>query len=122
MFIKYFIRLILSLSFFITVNYSCFAQFQDTLISYKPIELQKLASFIAPAIFVGYGLISLSDKSEIRILDLTTRSELQEDHPLFAAHVDNYIQFAPAVMAMGLNLDWLCRLYYCHCYRCIKNV
>jgi membrane-associated phospholipid phosphatase len=30
---------------------------------------------------------------------------LQEDHPRFAAHVDNYIQFAPAAAVFLLNLS-----------------
>lgn len=63
----------------------------------------KLQAFIVPAVFVGYGLVSLGDNL-VRNLDFTTRNELQEDHPLFAAHLDNYLQFAPAVAVYGLNL------------------
>ncbi|HKG05942.1 MAG TPA: phosphatase PAP2 family protein [Pedobacter sp.] len=75
------------------------AQVQDTAYA-KP----KVASFIVPALFVGYGLISLSGKNVIRDLDLTTKDELQEDHPLFAAHADDYLQFAPAAAVYGLRL------------------
>jgi len=75
------------------------AQEQDTL-SYKP----KIGAFIIPTVFIGYGLVSLSGKYEIRHLDLTTKDELREDHPLFAAHVDDYMQFAPAAAVYGLHL------------------
>lgn len=75
------------------------AQIQDTLV-YKP----KLKAFIIPTVFISYGLVSLMGKNPIRDLDLTTRNELQEDHPLFAAHVDNYLQYAPAAAVYGLHL------------------
>lgn len=60
-------------------------------------------SFIVPAVFIGYGLLSLGNNG-IRRLDFSTRAELQEDHPLFANHLDNYMQFAPAVAFYGLSL------------------
>jgi membrane-associated phospholipid phosphatase len=63
----------------------------------------KIKSLIVPAVFIGYGLVSLGDNA-IRDLDKTTKNELQEDHPLFAAHVDDYSQFAPALAVFALNL------------------
>lgn len=77
----------------------CRSQSSDTLF-YKP----KTEVFILPTMFIGYGLISLSGKNMIRNLDFTTRDELQEDHPLFVAHLDNYLQFAPAAAVFSLNL------------------
>ncbi|HMI01314.1 MAG TPA: phosphatase PAP2 family protein [Pedobacter sp.] len=75
------------------------AQVQDT--SYaKP----KISSFIIPTVFIGYGLVSLAGKNPVRDLDLTTKDELQEDHPLFAAHADDYLQFAPAAAVYGLHI------------------
>ncbi|WP_048906327.1 phosphatase PAP2 family protein [Pedobacter sp. V48] len=68
--------------------------------SYKP----KVAAFIIPAVFIGYGMISLTGDNVIRRLDYSTKDELQEDHPLFAAHADDYMQFAPAAAVYGLNL------------------
>lgn len=35
---------------------------------------------------------------------MTTKNELQEDHPLFTAHADNYLQFSPAAVVFGLHL------------------
>jgi hypothetical protein len=75
------------------------AQLQDTL-NYKP----KVSAFIIPSVFISYGLVSLIGKNPIRDLDLTTKDELQEDHPLFAAHADDYMQFAPAIAVYGLHL------------------
>ncbi|MCX2480960.1 phosphatase PAP2 family protein [Pedobacter sp. MC2016-15] len=77
----------------------------------SPVSVMKLRgqnpptvkSFIVPAVLVSYGLLSLGNNA-IRTLDFNTRAELQEDHPLFANHVDNYLQFAPMVAVYGLNL------------------
>jgi len=79
----------------------CNAQVADTLPqkTYCP----KVASFVLPAALIGYGLFSLAGENPVRSLDLTTKNELQEDHPLFAAHADNYLQFAPAAIAFGLQ-------------------
>ena len=63
----------------------------------------KVKSFIVPAVLISYGLVSLGNNA-IRTLDFNNRAELQEDHPLFANHVDNYLQFAPMVAVYGLNL------------------
>ncbi|KLT66798.1 PA-phosphatase [Pedobacter sp. BMA] len=63
------------------------------------------AAFIAPAILIGYGFVAVYDKGALRELDLSTKYELQEDHPLFAAHVDDYLQLAPAAAVYALNLS-----------------
>lgn len=80
----------------------CTAQNMDTVATsvYRP----KVTPFIIPTIFIGYGLISFAGKNPIRSLDLTTKNELQEDHPLFAAHADNYLQFSPAAIVFAMNL------------------
>lgn len=82
----------------------CFAQQTDTAqlkqIDYRP----KISAFILPAALIGYGLVSLGN-NPIRDLDLTTKDELQEDHPLFAAHADDYVQFAPALAVYAFNLS-----------------
>lgn len=92
----------------------CYAQQKDSLdtisvkqhvlinsgIDYKP----KVTSFIIPAVFISYGLVSLTNFQPVKQLDKSTKDELQEDHPLFAAHADNYLQFAPAAAVYALNL------------------
>lgn len=60
-------------------------------------------SFIIPAVLISYGLVSLGNNA-VRRLDYSTKDELQEDHPLFANHLDNYLQFAPMAAVYGLNL------------------
>lgn len=62
-----------------------------------------LKSFIVPAVLVTYGLISLGNNA-IRNLDYSTKAEITEDHPLFAHHLDNYLQFVPAAAVYGLDL------------------
>lgn len=63
----------------------------------------KLGSFIVPAVFLGYGALSLGNNA-VRNLDYSTRNELQEDHPLFANHADDYLRFVPAAAVYALNL------------------
>lgn len=77
----------------------------------RPISVMKLRgqnppnikSFIIPAVLISYGVVSLSNNA-IRTLDFSTKAEIQEDHPLFAHHLDNYLQYAPMVAVYGLNL------------------
>ncbi|WP_316734621.1 phosphatase PAP2 family protein [Pedobacter aquatilis] len=64
-----------------------------------------VVSFIAPAVLAGYGFAAVYDKGALHQLDMSTKAELQEDHPLFAAHVDDYMQFAPAAAVYALNLS-----------------
>ena len=84
--------------YFLTIPPLC-AQVKDTTVSEA-----KISSFVLPAALIGYGIISLAGNNVIRDLDRTTKEEIQEDHPLFAAHADNYLQFAPAAAVYGLNL------------------
>jgi hypothetical protein len=64
---------------------------------------KKLHSYIIPTVFVGYGLISLGNNG-IRDLDLSTKAELSEDHPKFAAHVDDYAIFSPLLAMYALDI------------------
>ncbi|MBB4106450.1 phosphatase PAP2 family protein [Pedobacter zeae] len=65
----------------------------------------QVTAFIAPVVLMGYGFAAVYDHGALKQLDVSTRAELQEDHPLFAAHVDDYIQFAPAAAVYALNLS-----------------
>lgn len=62
-------------------------------------------AFIAPAVLAGYGFAAVYNNGALKQLDESTKAELQEDHPLFAAHVDDYLQFAPAAAVYALNLS-----------------
>ena len=83
-------------------------QLQDTVPTRQSMMLRgqnppSVQSFIVPAVFVTYGLISLGNNA-VRRLDYSTKAEITEDHPLFAHHLDNYMQFAPAAAVFGLDL------------------
>ncbi|MHA4895343.1 phosphatase PAP2 family protein [Pedobacter sp. PWIIR3] len=75
------------------------AQVKDSL-TYKP----RLREFVVPVTFIGYGALSVIGNNPVRALDFTTKDELTEDHPKFAAHADDYLQFAPAAAVYALNL------------------
>lgn len=77
------------------------AQRQDSLSTKK--NTFKVAPFIIPVIFLGYGAMG-GGNNFVHDLDVTTRAELQEDHPLFSLHADNYLQYAPAAAVYALNL------------------
>lgn len=64
----------------------------------------KATSFIVPAVFLGYGVISLTGDNVIRRLDYSTNGELQEDHPSFAFKADDYLRYAPVIAIYGLDL------------------
>ncbi|HMI01906.1 MAG TPA: phosphatase PAP2 family protein [Pedobacter sp.] len=64
---------------------------------------QKAIAFVVPAVFIGYGVVSLAGNNVIRRLDYTTNNELQEDHPTFALKVDNFTRYAPAVAVYALD-------------------
>ncbi|WP_162996491.1 phosphatase PAP2 family protein [Mucilaginibacter celer] len=62
----------------------------------------KIPSYIPPAAFVAYGLLSLKVKV-VRNLDYSVRDDLNKDHPGFHTNVDNYLQYAPIISVYGLN-------------------
>jgi membrane-associated phospholipid phosphatase len=80
----------------------CFTQVLDSTVT-KLTAPNKLKSYIIPAIFIGYGALSLSENNLIRHLDYSTHAELAEDHPTFALKLDNYAQYAPLVATYGLD-------------------
>lgn len=63
----------------------------------------KVAPFIIPAVFIGYGLMAKGDNF-IRELDRSTQAELQEDHPFFSKSADDFMRYVPALAVYGLNL------------------
>lgn len=58
-------------------------------------------NLIAPAVFIGYGIVSLNNDA-LKELNTSTRYEIYEHQPNHL-HLDNYTQYAPAVMVYGLN-------------------
>lgn len=62
-----------------------------------------LPSLAISATGVGYGIIALH-KNDFRKLNFSTKNEIEEDHPHFLTHVDNYLQLSPAAAVIGLNI------------------
>lgn len=56
---------------------------------------------IAPAVFIGYGVVCLENDG-LKGINLSTREEIGEHKPRHIA-LDNYTQYAPAAMVYGLN-------------------
>lgn len=101
----------------LAITTTCSAQQQDTTsnVRLNPIAIKNITEeikpekfrvvhFIAPVVLMGYGFATVYDHGSLKELDLSTKAELQEDHPKFAYHADDYIQFAPALAVYGLNL------------------
>ncbi|WP_245681331.1 phosphatase PAP2 family protein [Arcticibacter eurypsychrophilus] len=82
------------------------SQDTDTLLNasefsaYRPPEIKGL---IVPAVAIAYGFTALHNKL-LGQLDFSTNAELREDHPNFALHADNYLQYAPIFAVYGLDL------------------
>jgi membrane-associated phospholipid phosphatase len=67
------------------------------------VEQNKLQykNFIIPAVFIGYGIASLHIPA-LKQLNLSTHDEVEEDKPR-KLMLDNYTQYAPAVLVYALN-------------------
>jgi len=61
----------------------------------------KYKKLIVPAVLVSYGVASLEIKP-LKQLNFSTRDEINEHQP-YRTKLDNYSQFAPAVLVYGLN-------------------
>ena len=111
-----FLFLILSLCFFYSAN----AQVEDTVLyqnraTSKDYKLPGdsiisrghrhavITSLIIPTTLITYGFICLENKG-LKQIDKSTGFEINEDHPAFLTHVDNYLQYVPALAVYGLNL------------------
>ena len=59
--------------------------------------------YIFPATLISYGIMSLNNKPLLK-LDWSTKAELLEHNPQFAAKADNYLQYAPLAGMYSLDL------------------
>lgn len=68
-------------------------------------DLQSLnvSSVLIPAAGIVYGVLALH-KGSLKTLDISTRNELLEDHNTLHTHIDNYLQYSPAAVVIGLNI------------------
>lgn len=69
------------------------ASIQSTRLNYK--------SLIVPAALISYGVAGLTT-NKLKQLNFSTRTEINEHQPT-RIKLDNYTQYAPAVMVYGLN-------------------
>lgn len=115
---KIYLRFLLSVLFFLPFFTACMAQqpspsaevIDSTVLNtHRDFQMEKsrirATGFIAPVVLMGYGFIAVGNNGALKQLDISTKDELQEDHPRFAAHVDDYAQFAPALAVFALNLS-----------------
>ncbi|WP_316821041.1 phosphatase PAP2 family protein [Pedobacter gandavensis] len=94
------LRLKCSLVLILFFSLSTKAQQVDSIANHNKV---KIAPFIIPAVFIGYGLMAKGDNF-IRDIDRNTQRELQEDHPFFSKSADDFMRYVPAVAVYGLNL------------------
>ena len=76
---------------------------QDSIIERTNDKSYKLnyKHLIAPTVFIGFGIVSL-ESDGLKQLNFSTRDEIGEHQPKRIS-LDNYTQYAPAVMVYGLN-------------------
>lgn len=60
-------------------------------------------SFVIPAFMIGYGFTSLRSDG-LADINEDIREEIWSENPHKLVHIDNYLQFVPAVAVYGLNL------------------
>lgn len=73
----------------------------STVLSEKKDVALNYKNFIVPTALVGYGVASLTIK-HVKQLNFSTRDEINEHQPDHI-RLDNYTQFAPAILVYGLN-------------------
>ncbi|WP_262150741.1 phosphatase PAP2 family protein [Chryseobacterium foetidum] len=73
----------------------------STVLSEKKNVVLNYKKYILPSALVGYGVASLTIP-DLKQLNFSTRDEIKEHQPDHI-RLDNYTQFAPAVLVYGLN-------------------
>ncbi len=106
--------IILCFAFFLCASLLC-AQERDYLVLQHdsvPVVPVKKANHIkamdivgvaVPVTMITYGILSLESHA-IQELDYSTKGELHEDNYIMHNHVDDFMQFSPAILAFGLKL------------------
>ena len=82
--------------------YFALAQTRDTLDTQPQASIKQ---FIVPAVFLGYGLVSLTNNNPIRKLDLRVTNGIKAHSPEFYTRADDYLRYAPAAAVYALNLS-----------------
>jgi len=62
----------------------------------------KVKALYIPAALITYGFAAINN-GELKEINTDTKTEITEDHPVFATKLDNYLQYAPAISVYALN-------------------
>jgi membrane-associated phospholipid phosphatase len=63
-----------------------------------------VTSFIVPVALMTYGFVALSSDA-LQDLNEHVKNKIWTENPHSTTHIDNYLQFAPALAVYGLNLS-----------------
>ena len=63
----------------------------------------EIIGIVVPSAMIMYGFISLGDNS-IRVLDFTVRNSIEQNNAFWNTHIDDFVQFTPAIAAYTLKL------------------
>ncbi|MEJ7736610.1 MAG: phosphatase PAP2 family protein [Chitinophagaceae bacterium] len=70
--------------------------------SIKTVNKRFAKTLIIPAVFIGYGALTLGNHS-LRLVNDNFKKELQRSSPSFHSRMDNFMQYSPAVAVYALN-------------------
>jgi membrane-associated phospholipid phosphatase len=82
-----------------TIDTSLFRTRPAAVKDYRP----TVAGMTVPILMISYGFVALKNPTLLS-LNHSTKAELREDHPNFSTHVDNYLEYTPALAVYALNL------------------
>ncbi len=93
------------------VNINCYASSLDSakvdslpvVTSFRKISAKKIRPYITPGILMGYGFMSLDNKS-IQFADSEIKHEILESFQGFSTRIDDKLQYLPAAGVFALNL------------------
>jgi membrane-associated phospholipid phosphatase len=82
-----------------TIDTSLFHTRPKAIKDYRP----TVAGITIPVLMISYGFVALKNPT-LQSLNHSTRAELREDNPHFSTHIDNYLEYAPALAVYALNM------------------
>src|SRR5262249_12469092 len=79
-----------------------FGQLTDSSLEKANVYSFHFRSLTVPVVLAGYGFATLGQPI-LKGLNQSTSNEIKEDHPMFRNHLDDYLQYTPALAVYGLN-------------------
>ena len=80
-----------------------FGQEVDSIPEKKENQTTKIIEIAIPSAMIAYGVVSLGN-NWIRDIDFKVRDSLELNNRLWHIHVDDYLQFSPAIAAYAMKL------------------